>query len=131
MSLPNQTAAFPDCAEAFERASQAAMNRSVTRVCFATESEARVFRFRLQHYRALLRRDSKRIYPTDDPRYERSEFDSLICKLKEDATGEWWVYIESAGSKILAIEDIPIEEAPSFDEPLLITHRPESPDANT
>ena len=101
MSLPNRIGAYNDCFEVFDRARE-----SGARVQFAEYAEAKLFTLRLQQARALQREEHKRIYPRDNPKWGYSEYDHLIVRhpVEGSEEGTWWVYIEPAGSNILAIE---------------------------
>ena len=56
--------------------------------------------------RALLRAQSRQLYDRTDPRFDKSEFDSLMCTIKEDADGYFWVYVERHNADIIAIESL-------------------------
>lgn len=109
MSLPNRIAAYEDCLAAYDQALA-----SGARVKFATKDEGTHFAFRMRQARALLREETKRVYPRDDPRWDKTDYDKLVVRgPMEDTEGFWWIYVELYGSKILGIEPL---EAPTFGE---------------
>mgnify|MGYP007100066320 CR=1 FL=1 len=106
MALTNAIAAYEDCDKLFERALE---SEKGIRVCLGQNSKAaRYLQMRLNHYRTLLREESRRQYDRTDPQYGKSIYDKLYCRLSEDTTGEWWVYIDPAGQEfaMIAIEEI-------------------------
>ena len=66
------------------------------RVPMGTQDRATFFRMRCHTARQINRKDSKEIYPVGDVRYGISPYDSLTFRLKEDESGEWWVYAEKS-----------------------------------
>lgn len=102
MSLPQRIAAYEDCFRIFDRA----ITRGA-RVAFATRGEAEYFAMRMQQARSLQRDESKQIYPSDDRRWGKSEYDKLVVRRAvEDDKGEWWIYIQRHDANILAVEDL-------------------------
>ena len=100
MSLPDRIAAYEDCLRVYEG--------SPCRVAFATFGEAKYFCMRMHKARSLEREDAQRLYPKDDPRWGRSQYDKFVVNHPvEDESGEWWVYIREHGANIIAIEPIP------------------------
>lgn len=102
MSISQHIAAYDDCFKVFERAL-----RKATRVCLASNGEARNFIMRMHQARSLQREETKRLYPHDDVRWGKSMYDKLKVRgpFVDDA-GEWWVYVQSHEATILAIEDL-------------------------
>ncbi len=106
MSLPHRIDAYPDCIRVFDQA----IDDGKVRVEFETKTEASIFQLRMCKARSLQRDETKRLYPTNDPRHNRSPYDSFVVRNPaEDDAGHWWVYIEPHGSNILSIESIPDE----------------------
>lgn len=104
MSLPTTIGAYNDCLDVFERALE---SKRGTRVSFNTEPEANIFQMRMCTARALRRDESRRMYPREDPRYNRTAFDHFVVRRPvSDTEDKWWVYIEPHSSNIIAIEDI-------------------------
>jgi hypothetical protein len=100
MSLPDRIAAYDDCFTIFDAALETG-----TRVCFATYGEAHIFMMRMHMARDLQRKETKRMYPPEDPRWGKTLYDRLIVRSpRKDDNGEYWVYIEAAHANILAIE---------------------------
>jgi hypothetical protein len=91
MSLPNSYQAFAAEYEALERASA---DPKGIRIEFSDRGEASAFRFRLHHARRVDREKNKEIYKEGDPLYGSSIFDPIVCRLKQDTSGKWWVYLE-------------------------------------
>lgn len=110
MSLPNRIAAYDDCFEVYEKALA-----SGVRVAFKTYGEAKIYVMRMHQARALLADESRRMYPKEDPRWGKTDFDRLMVRHPvEDTEGSWWVYIERHGANILAVEVL--ESPPPFQE---------------
>lgn len=103
MSLPLHLEAYQDCVDVFDQA----LTKNGARIKFATVGEAGQFQMRMHQARSLLRDRSKRLYKSDDPAWGSSEYDRFIIRRpRDDTDGFWWVYIEPAGSNILAIESL-------------------------
>lgn len=103
MPLPNTIDSYHRELEIFQ---QALNDPEGVRVCYGDKVKARQASFRFHQARALDRTESRRIYKPDDRLYGKSEFDVLVCKLREDADHEWWVYIERHGREVLAVESL-------------------------
>lgn len=107
MALSESIAAYEDCYDTYERAMKAPKG---IRVLFDNKKAASYFRIRMNQARVLQRRESMRMYPREDPRYGKSEYDKFRIKLVEAAegTGEWWVYVDPFGQKeeIMDIEEL-------------------------
>lgn len=105
MALPNTTAAYEDCYDHYERARTAPNG---IRVLLPDLASARHLQMRMHQARVLERRDSMRIFDKTDPRWGKSENDSLRVSLRPVADGETghWVYIEQWGSKPEAVEEL-------------------------
>lgn len=104
MSLSNQFGAYDGEIDLFEKALD---DPKGLRINYgANKSRAEHARMRLHHARGLHREQNKRVYEKDDPRWGKSEFDKLICRLREDGDGEWWVYIERYGLDVIAVEPL-------------------------
>lgn len=101
MPLPNTIDSYTKELEIFERALK---DPRGCRVCYDTQTLATQARFRFHQARALDRAQTRRIYDKSDLLYGKSEYDILTCKLREDSSGEWWIYIERHGVEIKAVE---------------------------
>lgn len=108
MPLPNTIDSYIPELEIYD---QAIADPVGVRICYATEKKAMQARFRFHQAKSLDRARSMRIYKPEDPLYGKSEYDILTCLLKEDASGEWWIYIERHGREVLAVE--PLSEVES------------------
>jgi hypothetical protein len=108
LALPNQTAAYEDCEELFDRSFHDSVG---ARAQFPTEAAAVYMRLRMNHYRTLLRRDSCRTYDKTDPRYNKSIYDKLICRIRQDTEGLWWVYVERHAQTLGVVESLSEIEA--------------------
>lgn len=103
MPLSNTIDSYTPELEIFERALD---DPKGTRVCYENYNLAHQGRSRFQQARALDRVQSKRIYPETDKLYGKSAYDVLVCRIKEDSEGMFWVYIERHGREILAVESL-------------------------
>ena len=103
MALSDQIAAYDDCYDLFDKAMA---HPKGVRAQFEDYPTAHHFRLRMNHSRILLRRESKRIYEAADPRWNKSEYDGLVIRLREDEESKWWVYVERNGGQILAVETL-------------------------
>ena len=92
MPLPNTLGAYTGEFEALERA--LADPKGIRIWLGPSRQKARHFRYRLHYARSLDRVRSCQATKPGDPTYNTSAFDVLICRLREDTTGDWWVYIE-------------------------------------
>ena len=102
MSLPQRIGAYNDCFAIFEQA-----KTSGARVMFDDYADAKIFTLRMQQARALQREEHKRIYEPTSPQWGYSEYDHLMVRHPvEDTDGKWWVYIDLAGSNIIAVEPL-------------------------
>jgi hypothetical protein len=92
MSLPEQTAAFQDCYDLFERAQNSTKG---IRIPVADERAARYLRLRLNHARVLERREAQKLYERHDPRHNKSINDKFRVTYLPTVEGDgYWVYIE-------------------------------------
>jgi hypothetical protein len=103
VSLPHQIAAYEDCFEIFDAA---LADPKGARACPITREKAYHLRMRMNMARYLHRRESMRMYPVEDQRHGKSEYDKLKTTIKEDTSGEWWVYVERWGGDIAVIEPL-------------------------
>ena len=111
MPLSNQIGAYSDCLDLWTKAVTDPVG---TRALFSTYPEAFKFQARLNHYRKLEREESKRVYERSDPKWNTSEFDPLIVRIKAAAEDDgWWVYIERHGADIITVESLSEVEAPA------------------
>jgi hypothetical protein len=101
LSLPNRIAAYDDCLRLFDEAVSTG-----ARAAFKTFGEANIT-LRMHQARALLREENQRLYERHDPSWGKTDYDHLVVKkpVRDDA-GDWWVYIQPAGSNILTIEKL-------------------------
>lgn len=115
MSLPEQLAAYNDCFDVFDKAMA---DPTGIRCVFDKYERAKFFQLRMNQARSLMRKESTRLYPQNDPRHNKSEYDSLVVRNPvEDEAHEWWVYIERHGSVILGIESLSTGEPLGLDPP--------------
>ena len=69
------------------------------------------FVMRMHQARSIDRKDNKIIYAPGDPLYGRSVYDVLICQLKKDIEGLWWVYVSHTELEPSDIESLSELEA--------------------
>ncbi len=93
MALSDSMAAYKDCYEFYDRAQSSANG---IRIAVPDRPAAQYLRLRLTHARALERRESRRTFPSDDPRWDKSENDCFRVTFFPAAEGEtgYWVYIQ-------------------------------------
>lgn len=91
MSLPTS---FLSYATEFEALDRALADTKGIRINLGTYAQANAYRVRLHYARRLDRDRSKEMYKPGDPGYGTSSFDCIVCRLKEDTEGGWWVYLE-------------------------------------
>lgn len=109
MSLPVHIDAYEDCLDYFE---QALGQPSGIRVKFEEYGQAHLFTMRMHQARSLQRALHKRLYPSEDPRYGRTEFDKLMVRQpRQDTEDFWWVYIERSNSRVMRVEPLSPEAA--------------------
>ena len=73
MTAPKSVAAYGDCEEHFQRALNSANGIAVT---LEAPGMATRFRQKMNSYRALLRRQSQKVYEPSDPRFNTSPYDA-------------------------------------------------------
>lgn len=91
MSTSDSRLSYPD-AQAFL---DAVLADSVgARRPFATQGAAYQFRTRCHTYRAICRKDNRKIHPdSQHPLHGRSEYDPITIRDPvRDDEGEWWIY---------------------------------------
>lgn len=111
MSLSTNIGAYPECFEHWEKATAIITGGGKGyRLECTNAPAAKHLMARMNQARALLRRDSRRMYPKDDARWDKSEFDHLKLMLRDDTDGNWWIYIISHGSIVVTAEEITDEE---------------------
>lgn len=117
MTLPDQIAAYEDCFDLFDAAKN---DEKGSRALIGTRGDAKYYTMRMQKARSLQRAESRRIYPRDDPAYNKSEYDHLRVTVKEDEKGLWWVYVTRHKHEVKVIEPLSqVEEPESKPEPAL------------
>jgi hypothetical protein len=110
MSLPTTLDSYDDCTDFFDRALADPFG---IRIAFTDSGQAALFCMRMHQCRALHRALHRRLYPDDDPRHGRTEFDRLMVRAPRfDGEEHYWVYIERATSSVAAVETLS-QEAPS------------------
>lgn len=108
MSLPTHLDAYDDCLDYFE---QALADSHGLRAEFNDYGQAHLFTMRMHQARALQRSLHRRLYPEDDPRWGRSDFDRLMVRQpREDDAGHWWVYIERTNSRVISVEPLSLTQ---------------------
>lgn len=103
MALPSTIASYEDCFDLFARA---IAKPKGSRALLGSYGDAEHFRMRMHQARKLQRDESMRMYDSNAPQYNKSEFDKLMCRVCEDAEGRFWVYVIPHGTLIEVIEDI-------------------------
>lgn len=101
MTLPKSIGAYGDCEEHFARA--AASERGIA-IRLADPQLATRFKQRMNVYRVMLRRQSSKAFPPDDPRYGVSPYDSL--QLTTDPNDPDRVLIRPYSLEIQSIEEL-------------------------
>lgn len=104
MSLSNQVSAYPDCEEFW---AEALRDSRGARALYDDFDKASRQQMRMNHYRVLLRKESQRVYPKDDPAWNKCEYDILVVRVKpaiEPDAGKFWVYVERHGLDMRAFE---------------------------
>lgn len=91
MSLPITRQAYADCEAIFERASLAPHG---IRIRQASYGYAVMLRMRMHKFRTILRELNAQTYEIGHKMYAASEFDNFSVRLREDAAGIHWVYVE-------------------------------------
>jgi hypothetical protein len=105
LALTDAIGAYSDCEEEFQKALEDSVG---SRVLMPTYEAAHLFQMRLHQYRALLRKESRRMYEKTDPQYDKSTYDCLMVKKPvQSAEGDgWWIYIKRHGQEIIASETL-------------------------
>ena len=110
MSLPNTLLHYEAELDVLDRAKD---NPKGIRIEFPTYEEARLFRFRIHHARALCRVKNCEIYTKGDALYNASVYDNLTCRIKEGRDGIFWLYLEknlTIQGNIQSLDDLQDEE---------------------
>ena len=135
MPLPSALTAFHDCETLFQAAA-AHPHGARMPISRGSQTPLDAFVFRMQHYRRLLRRESRRIYSSDHPLWDKSEFDYLAIRKEHDPEKDiYWCRVEPHGQRALLafIEPLPdptTGQIPTYSPPQLtydITHAPNTP----
>lgn len=98
MPASQNPAAYADAERVF---AEALHSENGLKLEFGTEpidqTKARNFRHRLNTYRSILRKDSKRVYQPDDPKYGICQYDKFVMRVTNEA-GNWCLRIEAEPS---------------------------------
>ncbi len=94
MSLSDRPGAYADCYKLFDAAIE--NTKGVRMPVSLSESEARYYQMRMNQARVVLRNESKRIYSSDHPLYNSSEYDGLQVRVRQDGK-IWYIYVEPVG----------------------------------
>lgn len=110
MALPTTYAAYQDCFDHFERAKNSKSGKGTRILCTSYKAAAQ-FQMRMHQARAIDRRESKRLYEQADPRWGKSEFDSLKVCIRPAADpeadgGTHWIYIIPWVSEYVTVEEL-------------------------
>lgn len=103
MSLPTTIASYEDCFDLFARAINQPKG---SRALLGDYGSAKHFQSRMQMARKLQRDETCRMYDAGAPQYNKSEFDKLVVRIKQDADDQYWVYVEPYATLIATVEDI-------------------------
>jgi len=114
VSLTTARAAYTDCYDFY---SAAADTTGGIRIPVGTSKDAQTLQMRMNMARQIQRNESRRVYQSDHPLYDVSEFDDLKVQIREDTTGEWWMYISPHGRHDLLALAEPIEEPTDDHQP--------------
>lgn len=100
MTAPATRLAYGDAYEYLDRALD---DPAGIRIECGSKAEAYTLRSRLHYARRVDRNDNSIALPLGDELHAKSVYDILVCRIKEDTTGGWWVYIERAviGDKVI------------------------------
>lgn len=101
MPQPKSIAAYSDCEEQFERAITSVHGVAVS---LDTPGSATQFIQKMNTYRERLRKQSRGIYPPDDPRYGTSPYDQF--KLTIDKENPSRVLIKPYRINVLGVEEL-------------------------
>lgn len=101
MALTSTIGAYPDCHEFFEAVVD---DPQGGRIWKGTYKAAHEFRHRCHQFRRLHRKQNADVYEKGHQMHGRSEYDPLKLTLREDSTGEWWVYAEQVRNAPRSIE---------------------------
>lgn len=102
MSLSNSRAAYADCYKLLDAA--LADPRGI-RAEVPSLNNAFRLRLRIHQARSIDRLDNARTYPDDHPLWNRSPYDSLVCRV--ESGDRCWVYLDKVQVEIATIEPIP------------------------
>jgi hypothetical protein len=114
LTLPLSLLAYATEISTLDRARD---SRKGIRVEFPSHEAAQHYRFRLYQARNLDRIKNREIYPEGNALYGSSVYDGIICKLREDTDGHWWLYLEKYHTAIGYIEELPDDEVVEGDLP--------------
>jgi hypothetical protein len=103
--------AYDDVYECYDRALK---DEFGIRIRFESHGDIMHFRSRLNVARAIDRKDNREIYPREHPMHGVSQYDRVICRVRE-VDGAWWLYM----LPILGAGALEIESLTSFDVPAL------------
>ena len=91
MTLPVSLHAYKSEIDAFDRAITA--TRGI-RIEFPDQTRARGYVARLHNARALDRKENLRTLDPTNPLYGKSDFDCITVSIRQDTSGNAWVYLE-------------------------------------
>lgn len=108
MSLSKDGRAYNDVRLAFDEALRA--ENGINIVC-KNRAEAFHLRSRFNMYRTITRNQSREVYLPDDPHYNRSPYEELICRIPpESSPNSHILYIEPRVTIKFSIEVNPVTE---------------------
>lgn len=103
MALPESAAAYTDCYELFDKALADPLG---VRALIGKHGDAAAYQMRLNKARKIERDESKRLYPRDEPQWNKSQYDGLKVTLEVDTEGEWWVYITPHRKDLVVVQGL-------------------------
>lgn len=107
MTLPKSTHYYEAQIEYMDRA---IADPKGIRVEFDSQADALMFRQRIHQARALIRKQNGDIFKPGDPLYQTCEYDVLICRIRNDTDGKWWLYLEKNSSLPNLVESLSGED---------------------
>lgn len=112
MPVSNSRLSYADCFTLFDKALDDTKGARY-QVGNGEEGANRYFVMRMHQARSLDRQDNKILHSLGDHLYGRSVYDPLICQLKQDTKGGWWVYVthtEIDEALIESLSEVPLIE---------------------
>lgn len=112
MPVSSSRLSYDDCFTLFEKALNDTKGARY-QIPDGAHGATKYFVMRMHQARSLDRKENKELYEKGHKLYGRSIYDPLVCRIKKDVEGLWWVYVSHTEIPEGEIELLSEDEEPA------------------